>query len=621
MSNPYLFGAIGGFGNAFMKSFDATTEKNRQVANEDQERAWVDENRGRKRKEWALDDRVQDETNAGAAPGELEEFEETGAESTDEGPTPASTKKYRIKGTDQVFSDQASASAGLGKYNAPVQRQLRAADRVSGVDFRRGLGMRQEAVAALQNDSALDDATQKQIASVANRVLVESVPFSPNWGAAAAGHVNTIAGREIAKAVPTQDGNGFVLRVTGADGQTVNGGPYSNDEAGWTKYISTSMKRTPSELLGYIDATRQAQARLDAKRADEAAADQKWEDRQIFTDSLRDDRRNDGAGGSRSSKKNAAPAGSTSDPQVAAAAAADAVTEASKNADGAMKLGPDALLAARKNAEAVILANPGMSPNQAASVAIQITQTPDAVRPRLDKDSGRIDGVYTDPQSGSKARVYAFPQARLTDDDRLALRQDVREMRGEMAAADPTIASLIDKLAFGDQQAVTPLTNHLVRLNMDALRKQYKAAGREVPSDLDLNRVASAHVKNVAMPEVNNKAAAIRQFGEKPRQVRTKPASPASPSTQAAADNNPQASRMSSGGLQRVADPAPARQAAVTKVPQETAPAKSPQSMGDDFESPGAKRALQERIRASASGASPLTRIETLRARQLGFIQ
>lgn len=527
MANPYLFNAIGGFGDAFMKSYNAQTDKNRREAQEDEERAVVAEDREwtrglrqREIKKLDLEDKIQSEATSGAAPGELEEFEEPAAgPAPDDGQPAPTTRKWRIKGADQTFSDANSASAGLSKYNAPAQRQMRAADRVSSLDFQRGLKMRQDAVVAQQNESALDEATQQQVVSTANRVLVESVPFSPNWGASAVGHINTIAGREVAKAIPLQDGSGFTIQVTGADGKVVNGGTYTNDEAGWTKYIHSSLKRTPSQLLTYIDATRRVQMDLDAKRAAQEEAENRWRDRQVFADGIRDDNRAQGGSSSRSGGGgSSAPAGMTSDPKVAAQAAADAVVEASKNADGAMKLSPEQLNDARANAERVILANPGMSPNVAAAVATKITQSPDVVKPHLNKKTGRIDGMYEDPQSGDLYKVYAYPASRLTDDDRVAMRQGVREMRAELAAGDAKLASLVDGLAFGGQDAEKPLTDYLVRKNIAAAREQFKAAGKPVPSDEDLTRIATAHVERVAMPMVRGQAGAIRQYGEKPRQ-------------------------------------------------------------------------------------------------------
>ena len=537
MANPYLFNAIGGFGDAFMKSYNAQTEKNRRDAQEDEDRAaaaedraWTRDLRARETKKLNLEDQINTEATSGAAPGELEEFEEPAAGPTAAGQQPPTTRKFRIKGTDQTFADPDSAALGLSRYNAPSQRQMRAADRVSTLDFQRGLKMRQDAVVAQQNETALDEATQKQVATVANRVLVESVPFSPNWGSSAVGHMNTIAGREVAKVVPLENGGGFTIQVTGADGKAVNAGTYTNDEAGWTKYIHSSLKRTPSELLAYIDATRRAQMELDAKQRAQDEAENRWRDRQVFADGLRDDNRTQGgSSGRRSGDGSSAPAGSTSDPKVAAQAAADAVTEASKNADGAMKLSPEQLNDARANAERVILANPGMSPNVAAAVATKITQSPDAVKPHLNKKTGRIDGMYEDPQSGDLYKVYAYPASRLTDEDRVAMRQGVREMRAELAAGDAQLAKLVDGLAFGGQDGEKPLADYLVRKNIAAAREQFKAAGKPVPGDDELTRIAAAHVERVAMPMVRGQAGAIRQYGEKPRQEKSgQPSSSAS---------------------------------------------------------------------------------------------
>lgn len=65
-----------------------------------------------------------------------------------------------------------------------------------------------------------------------------------------------------------------------------------------------------------------------------------------------------------------------------------------------------------------------------------------------------------------------------------------------------------------------------------------------------------------------------------------------------------------SGGAQAAAEPS-----AVS--PQ---PARSPQSLGDDFASPAARSALTARVQEAANGGAPLTEIETLRARQLKLL-
>lgn len=50
------------------------------------------------------------------------------------------------------------------------------------------------------------------------------------------------------------------------------------------------------------------------------------------------------------------------------------------------------------------------------------------------------------------------------------------------------------------------------------------------------------------------------------------------------------------------------------------APAKAPQSLGDDFTSPAAKQALAARVAEAAQGGAPLSRIERLRAQQLRLL-
>lgn len=56
------------------------------------------------------------------------------------------------------------------------------------------------------------------------------------------------------------------------------------------------------------------------------------------------------------------------------------------------------------------------------------------------------------------------------------------------------------------------------------------------------------------------------------------------------------------------------------EAPYEPAAVRSPQSMGDDFQSPGARAALRQRVMQSQGGGAPLSRVETLRARQIGLL-
>lgn len=516
MVSPYLFSAFAAGGKAAASSYDRQIEINDRKAKEAKEESWTDEVRGRQRDQWIRDDQIRTEIGAAAEPGSIEEFDEP--IQSDAGQEAEPRRRFRIKGTDQVFDDRAAADSALKLYNSQAQQQMRAADRVSKIDFQKGLALRQSAVATQQAETSLDEATQKQIINTANRVLTSAIPYSPKWQDSLVGHINNMAGRPIAQAVPTKDGAGFTLLVKNQEGKVINGGTYGNDEAGWSKYMSSALQRSPAELLQHLDAFRRYQMQVDERRAQAEDRERVTQENIILRDALRDDGRAGSSGGGSGRKSGSAGGDSYAGGANAAVnAAIDAIVEASKNADGAMKLSADQLNDARANATRVINSNPGIDPNIAASVAMKITMAPDSVKPRLDAETGKIHGVFTDPNTGDKFKAYDFPQGRLTAEDRQAIKSDVKSMQAEDRAQDPRLASLIESSAFSAGRPTPELVDYLVQQNMRATKDLLVKQGKRVPSDIELNRIATQFVNTQALPIVGSKIEAIRQYGDKPK--------------------------------------------------------------------------------------------------------
>ena len=139
---------------------------------------------------------------------------------------------------------------------------------------------------------------------------------------------------------------------------------------------------------------------------------------------------------------------------------------------------------------------------------------------------------------------------------------------------------------------------------IEVLRQRALARGYTVEEMVAIDKRFAAKA-----PEPANKQEATTRSSADARQPEPKPAPSPSP-----AYGRPATGARFFGGSGPRTESAPAAAPA-------PATGKSPQTLGDDFQSPMARQALQIRVAAAAEGGPPLTSIEKLRAQQLGLIR
>jgi hypothetical protein len=149
--------------------------------------------------------------------------------------------------------------------------------------------------------------------------------------------------------------------------------------------------------------------------------------------------------------------------------------------------------------------------------------------------------------------------------------------------------------------------------DVEALQRELKGLGVPVVAQTANNPAQKPQAK----PNV------IQQQAQTP--AKTEPMAPATAVAPAKPSGAP---AMVNGGMQRGLNMA---QILGTTPESESSPNRgpnmaqvvgtSPVSLGDDFESPGARKALAERVVEALNGGAPLSRIETLRAQQLNLLR
>lgn len=526
MSNPFIFGGLANMGNSFLKSYQAETDRLDRKAADEEKRGWENKVRSRQEQEWQRKDQIRSALNEGSAAGTLEEFEEPGApvEVVDgvEAPAPTPVKKFRIAGTDQVFTDKKAAEDALGKFNSPVQRQIRAADRVSKIDFASGLKIRQNALETQKAESLFNDQEKAQIRSTYNSQLVELVPATPDWGSRAAGAMNTIAGKEIAKTEVSPDGKTVTIYGQSPDGNPMKVGTFSNDAAGRLDFMEIAMQRSPEDMVKLLDARRAA---IEAERkriADEERKNGTWMEREMFREGLREGRDSGagsvGSGGS--GRSSGGKSGSTqSSPQdERSKAVIGHIAGIIKELPDTYQMPGDVVAQINAVGESIAFRNPNLTPSQAGEAAFMISTKPDELKPRLDKDSGRVVLGFKHPRNGSLIAVDDFDEQMMSKEDRAQIANGAKELLADFKQQDPNLGALIERSAAAGGKPTTELVDALVRGNMKAIADQYKSANRPAPSDIELNRMASAYVKNNVLPRLSGQISAIARYAPPAKQ-------------------------------------------------------------------------------------------------------
>jgi ribosomal protein L29 len=192
------------------------------------------------------------------------------------------------------------------------------------------------------------------------------------------------------------------------------------------------------------------------------------------------------------------------------------IEDSSKDAEGAYKLTPDQTLTAKDMSGAVLGLNTNMSPQKAASIAVRVTADPSLVAPTLDMANGYVVGAYRDPNSGTRTSVYKFPQERITDDVKSALKSQIPSLLSSLNSQAQGLGPMVQRAAFGDAGASAQIYATLLQQNKVQLAQQFTSAGRPAPSDAQLTQAAQRHMDRNAMPLINRQIALVAAYGDKP---------------------------------------------------------------------------------------------------------
>lgn len=301
-----------------------------------------------------------------------------------------------------------------------------------------------------------------------------------------------------------------------------------------------------------------------------------------------------GAGGSGGSRGNKAP--ETLSQQVVAA-----ISAASKDADGAMRLSPQQLVQANAYGDMIANNNPAITVPIAADVAMKVSQDPSLIKPGI-SDSGVIGGVYQ-LQNGVDVLVSKLDPSRLPPETRQALAVKAQERLLSASKNDPEAAKLMLLHAHGDKVAYQQMKDVFVPAAIDRIQRdpRYKDLSREQATDAAIRMFDMEMEKNRGLLE------SVRQLVPAPKREAPKFQPSAQPPQR---PSQPQAATRSQPPAQPARQSTPAAGVDLSK---------SPTSMGMAYDTPEAKAALTERLRQASSGGAPLTRVELLRARQLGL--
>lgn len=256
-----------------------------------------------------------------------------------------------------------------------------------------------------------------------------------------------------------------------------------------------------------------------------------------------------------------------------------------------------------------------MDPNLAAEVAHMVAVNPQLAQPQVDPETGNINNVYQHPTLGPMIIDPGIATAR---------RPGTLKPEGLKAVTKQYVDSLPKEegqslvgAAF-DQAKVKPIIADLYGKVDAAAVEHFKANPRLTEAE---QKQWTASYKKLVQESLQKKLDLISLNHPKP-----KVDPPGGTGNTFSVANllggfgvgNSPAMRTRAPGMQGPAVDVGAGVKFLTSPSEE--PSASPTSMGDDFESPGARAALSARVEQAAAGAAALTSVEAMRARQLGLI-
>lgn len=272
--------ALAAVGGAAAVGYQQGTENLRKRKQEDEDRAWQNEQRDRQRKEWGdADAEKQRVANAAqdVAPVEIKETKPDTMDNRDvgqPGEQALPTAGYDVQG--QRFTDQAQATKAAAAQNTDQGRATRMAKALDARSPERAMQLRSAARQGEAADLQIGEARQKAADTQWDRDLAGVSSLDDLSKLLSDSHGDMTSGKTRVKALPNADGKTFDLHRVNPDGSTTpSGNSFANlDEA----RMMLSKRVTPEQRLAHYEGIRRYNETLKLHQ-DEAQARLKHQDR------------------------------------------------------------------------------------------------------------------------------------------------------------------------------------------------------------------------------------------------------------------------------------------------------------------------------------------------------
>lgn len=286
MAGPFVFGGISTIGNSFLKSYQQERERLRDQAKQDADQAWQNEVRGRQRSQWEQEAAEQEAIAKAMAPVESEPVYQvtdgagSSAQTGDADAAEVMRDMAQAKNGGAAVEDKArvdgvvhsypGAQKALADANSPHKRQLRAADAIAGINPKRSIEMRNQAMQSRTNELMLNKAERDEINDTFNTSLVQTLDSAANWWDGAAQIAQSAGGVKLVPEV-SADGKKVSLYQVDDKGERKLRGSYDTSEEGKLLFIDQASKQDYKSKVAILRANMEYQrSRRDAAEDREA---------------------------------------------------------------------------------------------------------------------------------------------------------------------------------------------------------------------------------------------------------------------------------------------------------------------------------------------------------------
>lgn len=249
MAGAALMNGFANMGNAFMRSYQAESDRLRQQARQDAEAQWQNELRGRQRKTWGREDAEEAAIAAAFKPVQ--------------GETPQ----------DGVAAGMASRGIGVVQEegDSTYRQQLRAADALMPINPKRAIEMRNAAIGSRSTELGLKKAERDEINEHYNNMLVGALDSAPTWYEGAANFAKEAMGANVVYEL-SEDGKKVSLYGIEADGKRKLTGTYKADGSGALEFLDKASKQDAKTKMAMLRANMEYE-RARADKAEDREAD------------------------------------------------------------------------------------------------------------------------------------------------------------------------------------------------------------------------------------------------------------------------------------------------------------------------------------------------------------